>query len=77
MRKAAAVLAWLGGLGFGLPGVYGLWFFVEYGRVWTFIGFPTYGKGPFEEVGVETTVPLLAGFVAVCAVEIMAGVLLG
>lgn len=76
MKKIAAVLAWLAGFGFGLPGVYGLWFFTEHGHVWMFLGLPTYGNGPFQDVGIETTIALLAGFLAVCAAEITAGVLL-
>jgi len=74
--RAAGVLAWLAGLGFGLPGVYGLWYFTEHDTVWTFMDFPTYGDGPFEDIGISTSVPLLAGFVAVCAAELVIGVLL-
>ncbi|MCW5874693.1 MAG: hypothetical protein KIS88_08635 [Anaerolineales bacterium] len=69
----AAVLAWLSGLGFGLPGVYGLWHFAKNRVVWTFMGFPTYGGGPFEKIGLHTSVPLLAGFVVVCLAELVVG----
>ena len=65
----------LGG-GFGLPGVLGTWYYARHGEVWTFLGYPTYGAGPFERWGVPTSVPLLTGFVAVCAAEIVVGVLL-
>jgi hypothetical protein len=74
--RLAAVFAWLTGLGFGLPGIYGLWFFARHGYVWTFMGFPTYGAGPFVERGIETSVRLLAGFVAVCIAELVVGALL-
>ncbi|MGI8519746.1 MAG: hypothetical protein ACR2MC_03925 [Actinomycetota bacterium] len=37
------------------------------------MGFPTYGRGPFESWGFETSVPLLAGFIAVCSAELIAG----
>lgn len=74
--RAAAILAWVAGLGFGLPGVYGLWYLVDRGEIWTFLGFPTYGGGPFESIGLRTTTWLIAGFVLVCAVEVTAGVLL-
>lgn len=64
------------GLGFGLPGAYGAWYYAHHGEVWTFLGFPTYGDGPFERWGVATSVALLLGFVAVCAAEVVVGVLL-
>jgi hypothetical protein len=76
MMKAAAVLAWAGGLGFGLPGIYAIWYLADQGAVWTFMGFPTYGGGPFEDVGLATTVPLLAAFLVVCAAELVVGWLL-
>jgi hypothetical protein len=37
------------------------------------MGFPAYGKGPFEQVGIPTTVPLLAAFLLVCVLEGVAG----
>jgi hypothetical protein len=73
---AAAAFAWLNGLGFGLPGVFGIRYFTEHGTVWIFMGFPTYGEGPFEDVGIRTTMPLLVAFVAVCAAELVMGWLL-
>jgi hypothetical protein len=76
VTRLAAIFAWLTGLGFGLPGVYGLWFFAKHGYVWTFMGFPTYGAGPLAQRGIETGVPLLAGFVAVCGAELVVGALL-
>lgn len=74
--KAAAALAWVSGLGFGLPGAYGTWYLVNRGEVWTFMGFPTYGNGPFDTIGIETTAPLLVAFLLVCAAELVAGWLL-
>lgn len=76
VRRAAAVLAWLPGLGFGLPCLYGIYFLAVHGTVWTFIGYPTYGYGPFDDVGIATTVPLLVAFLAVCVAEIVVGWLL-
>lgn len=76
MMRAAAVLAWVSGLGFGLPGVYATWHLASHGTIATFLGFPTYGKGTFERVGIQTSVPLLIGFVLVCALECVAGWLL-
>lgn len=76
MTRAAAACSLLLGLGFGLPGVYGAWYLARYDRVWTFLGFPTYGDGPFERWGVTTSLPLLVAFAVVCAAEVVVGVLL-
>ena len=61
------------GLGFGPLAVYGATFFAEHGTVWYFAGFPTYGDGPFESIGIPTSAPLIAGFAAVCAAEVALG----
>ena len=71
--RAAALCDWVLGLGFGLPAAYGTWYFAAHDHVWTFLGFPTYGRGPLEDVGIETTVPLLVAFVVVCVAEIVVG----
>ena len=76
MTKAAAVCSLVLGLGFGLPGAYGTWFYARQGEVWTFLGFPTYGGGPFERWGLPTSTALLVGFVAVCIAEVVVAVLL-
>ena len=76
MTKGAAVCSLVLGLGFGLLGAYGARYFARHGEVWTFLGFPTYGHGPFERWGVHTSVALLLGFVAVCAAAVVVGVLL-
>lgn len=76
MTIAAAILALISGFGFGLPAVFGLRYFAQHQAVWTFMGFPTYGGGPFEHWGFPTSVALLAGFVAVCAAEVAVGALL-
>ena len=76
MMRTAAALAWAAGLGFGLPCIYAIWYLADRGDVWTFLGFPTYGGGPFEDVGIETTVPLLVVFLLVCAAELVTGWLL-
>jgi hypothetical protein len=74
--KAAAALAWAAGLGFGLPCIYAIWHLADRGYVWTFLGFPTYGRGPFEDIGIQTTVPLIVLFLLVCAAELITGSLL-
>lgn len=71
--KAIAILTILCGLGFGLPGVFGLRYFIQHNSIWTFMGFPTYGHGPFEKIGLQTSVPLLAGFLAVGVAELIVG----
>ena len=40
------------------------------------MGYPAYGRGPFERYGIQTTVPLLAGFLLICVLEGVAGWLL-
>jgi hypothetical protein len=69
-RLGAAAAAGLAGLGFGVPCAFGIVHLAETGEVWQFLGFPTYGDGPFDHIGVSTTVPLLLGFLAVCVAEV-------
>lgn len=76
MRQTAGYVSILLGLGFGLPCVFAIRNFAQTGEVWTFMGYPTYGHGPFERVGVQTSVPLLLGFLAVCAAEVIVGVMI-
>ncbi|MBA3585827.1 MAG: hypothetical protein H0W36_15170 [Gemmatimonadetes bacterium] len=73
MSRAAGGLAWAAGLGFGPLGVYSTVYFAKHGEVWYFLGLPTYGDGPFERIGIPTSVPLLLGFVGVCAAELVVG----
>ena len=74
--RATAVLSGGLGLGFGVPGAYGAWFFADHGDVWTFLGFPTYGDGPFESIGIATSTTLLIIFSLVCLAELLAAWLL-
>ena len=75
LRVAAALLVF-NGVGFGvccLPGIRNL----LTGRdIPMILGFPAYGRGPFERIGVRTTVPLLVAFLLVCILECIAGVFL-
>ena len=71
--RTAAILLWINGVGFGvccLPGIRNL---VTGRDIPTILGFPAYGRGPFERVGLPTTVPLLSGFLLVCVLEVVAG----
>lgn len=67
------MLLWFTGVGFGLfclPGIRNL----LTGRdIPIVMGFPAYGRGPFERHDVPTTVPLLLGFLVVCIAECVAG----
>ena len=74
VQTAAGLVTILLGLGFGAPAVVGARHLARTGEVWTFLGFPAYGGGPFERVGVETSVALLLGFAVVCAAEVGLGV---
>jgi hypothetical protein len=56
-----------------LPCVYAIWYFVDRGQIWTFLGYPTYGEGLFENVGIKTSVPLLVSFLLVCVAELVVG----
>ena len=76
MVTAAALCSLALGLGFGLPAIFGTLHFAQTGEVWTFMGFPAYGGGPFEQIGLPTSVPLLIGFVLVCLAEVAVGVML-
>lgn len=76
MTTAAAICSLVLGLGFGLPGVFGTLHFARTGEVWTFMGFPAYGGGPFEWIGLPSSVPLLIGFMLVCLAEVAVGVML-
>lgn len=76
LLRAAAILHWFIAIGFGVfcfPAIRNL----MSGRpIPIVMGFPAYGRGPFERVGIPTTVPLLAGFLLVCILEAVAGFLL-
>jgi hypothetical protein len=76
MNVTAAACSLVLGIGFGLPGVAGALHLARTGEVWKFLGFPTYGNGPFERWGVQTSVALIAGFVVVCAAELALGVMI-
>jgi hypothetical protein len=75
VTRIAAVLAWLAGFGFGLPGAYGAAYLTSHGEVWKLFGFPTYGGGPFESWGLPTLLVQMA-FVLVCVAELFMGNLL-
>src|SRR4051812_28888454 len=71
--KVAAILLWIDAVGFGLPCIMAINHFLSGRGILYIMGFPTYGRGPFERYGLQTTVPLLAGFLSVCTLEGLAG----
>lgn len=74
--RVSAILFWISAVGFGvfcLPAIRNLLIGRDIPIV---MGFPAYGRGPLERVGIPTTVPLLAGFLLVCTLEGVAGALL-
>lgn len=74
--RVASILLWFTAIGFGIfcpPAINNL----LKGRDIPYVmGFPAYGKGPFERAGIPTTVPLLATFLLICILEGVAGWLL-
>ena len=74
--RAAAILLWFTAVGFGvfcLPAISNL---LKGREIPYVMGFPAYGKGPFERIGIPTTVPFLAAFLLDCILEGVAGWLL-
>jgi hypothetical protein len=76
VQIAAGLVSAFLGFGFGLPCVFGIRHYLRTGQVWTFLGFPTYGGGPFERVGLTATLPLMFGFLVVCIAEVVLGAML-
>src|SRR5882724_6938663 len=76
MLRTSGGLCWFLAIGFGLPDIPAIISIARGDGVWSFLGFPTYGSGPFEQIGVSTTVPLLVGFLAVAIAEMITGLLL-
>ncbi|HNP73578.1 MAG TPA: hypothetical protein PKK15_20865 [Kouleothrix sp.] len=71
--RLAALLLWLSGAGFGLPCIQAIANLLTGRDIPYVMGFPAYGRGPFERYGLPTTVPLLVGFLVVCLLECLAG----
>jgi hypothetical protein len=75
LLRLAAILLLISGVGFGvfcIPAIRNLLIGRDIPMV---MGFPAYGRGPFERNGISTTVPLLVGFLIVCILEVVAGML--
>ena len=74
--RASAVLLFINGVGFGFPCVLAIRNLMAGRDIPIIMGFPAYGRGPFERIGISTTIPLLAAFLLVCSLEVVAGWLL-
>jgi hypothetical protein len=76
LLRIAAFLHWFIAVGFGVfcfPAIRNL---LNGQPIPIVMGFPAYGRGSFERVGLPTTVPLLVAFLLVCILEAVAGFLL-
>ncbi|MDH4365095.1 MAG: hypothetical protein OEY70_13555 [Acidimicrobiia bacterium] len=76
MKFFAGLTSMVAGLGFGVPCAWGIVHLARTGEAWTFLGCPTYGGGLFDRAGIETTVPLLLGFLVVCVIEVALAVMI-
>src|SRR5215213_7326661 len=76
LLRVAAFLHWFIAVGFGVFCVPAIRNLLTGRPIPIVMGFPAYGRGPFERVGIPTTVPLLAVFLMVCLLEAVAGFLL-
>ena len=74
--RVAAILHWFIAVGFGVFCVPAIRNLLSGRDIPMVMGFPAYGRGPFERIGIPTTVPLLAAFLLVCILEAIAGFLL-
>jgi hypothetical protein len=71
--RVAAILHWLIAVGFGVFCVPAIRNLLSGRDIPIVMGFPAYGRGPFERIGIPTTVPLLVAFLVVCILEAVAG----
>jgi hypothetical protein len=74
--QAAAILCWISAVGFGVFIPPAIWNVANGRGVPIVFGFPAYGGGTFERIGIPTSVPLLVAFIVVCVLEAVAGALL-
>jgi hypothetical protein len=69
----ASVLLWISAAGLGLSCLIAIRSLQTTGEIAYLFGLPTFGRGPFEQHGLPTTVPLVGGFLLVCLLEAIAG----
>ncbi len=73
LLRLAAILTLISGVGFGVFCIPAIRNLINGYDIPIIMGFPAYGRGPFERNGFPTTVPLLVGFLIVCILEVVAG----
>jgi hypothetical protein len=74
--RIAAVLVWISGMGLGIPCIMAIRNLASGRDLPLVFGFTAYGGGGFERHGLNTSIPLLLGFLLVSLVELPAGWLL-
>ena len=74
--RIAAILLWIGAVGLGVPSVLAIRNLLSGRGIPLVLGYPAYGGGPFERIGIQSTVPLIAGFLLLCILDGVAGWLL-
>ena len=74
--RVAAILTWIGGVGLGVTCVISIRSLSAGRGIPLVLGFPAFGQGPFERHGINTTIPLVAGFLLISLIECVAGWLL-
>jgi hypothetical protein len=74
--RLASVLQWVTAVGFGVFCPQAIWSLWQGEGVPTVMGFPAYGHGPFDRIGLPSSAPLVAAFLGVCVLEGVAGWLL-
>ena len=76
LLRVPAILHWIAGVGLGVFCIPAIGNLLGGRDIPIVMGFPAYGQGPFEQVGIRTSAPLLVAFLVVCTLEVVAGVLL-
>jgi len=74
--RIAAVLVWISGMGLGIPCILAIRNLASGRDLPLVFGFTAYGGGGFERHGLNTSIPLLLGFLLLSLVELFAGWLL-
>lgn len=74
--RIAAALVWISGVGLGVPCIMAIRNLASGRDLPLVFGFTAYGGGAFERHGLNTSIPLLLGFLLILLVEIPAGWLL-
>jgi hypothetical protein len=71
--RIAAVVLWINAVGFGIPCLMAIRNLLAGQDIPFIMGFPAYGRGPFEQHGIQTTVWLVLAFLLICLLEAVAG----